>query len=324
MKITNTDGIEQCLLNAISNSNAEYERKKGLFLAQHEHDIEISVTTLAQPPQAVELKRRHWDEIVLDGRRAYYKVLGDLMHKVAESYALPGDVVEERYGRVLNARIKGRDLKVLVHGAADRSNIVYQPGYIKDYKYTSMVAMNYEKSDYVQQLNLLRYLREPDERELITQLSNIFVFRDFRWQDALTGRSKQPTWTKEIFYDIWPDEQCKEVLRLRLMAHLQAKYLPDEQLPDCTREELWFTQSGYRVRHKTKKGEWSKLASGWSADHDEALLLTKKKDADWRIEPTEGKPKRCEWCDAASVGCKQFLAMQATQQPNTDDEDDND
>lgn len=323
MEFSHTDGIEASLMLAIEASRGNYSRKKAQFLKDYQYDIELSVTTLPVPVQAHQLKTRHWDKIIRDARQSYYSILGDLLHKIAEEYALPGDIVEERIGRVYNGNCNGKPVKILVHGASDRKN--YTTGYIKDYKYTSMMSMNFEKTDYIQQLNLLRYL-DP-YKDKIKQLSNIFVFRDFRYSDAVIGRSSQPTFTKEVFYDVWSDEQCKEVLKTRVSQHLRGFHLPDDQLPECTKEELWMTRSGFRVRHKTKSGEWSKLSSGWAETEAEALELTKKKASEWRLEPTTGRPKRCEWCDARQMSdrsCAQWRAMTQQDQGPLDNAEDAD
>lgn len=317
MLLTHTEDIESSLILAMQEGQREYAAKKGKFTSQFSYDAEFSVTTLAQPVQMYQLKTRYRDKIVRDARKLLYVVLGNLFHSMAEKYPMPGDIVEERFGKVFNVKIGDKVLRVLVHGAADRLN--RESGYIKDYKLSKMSAMQYEKADYIQQLNLLRFL-SPYKDE-IKALSNIFAFRDYNAQAACEGRSPLPNWSKEVFYDIWTDEQCKQVLSGRVRAHLNGQLASDEELPPCTKEELWTTRDGFRVRHKTLKGEWSKVATGWAETEEECGVIGAKKRTEFRLEPTGGIPRRCEWCDAATTGmCKQYNAMQSSNEQASVDE----
>jgi hypothetical protein len=125
---------------------------------------------------------------------------------------------------------------------------------------------------------------------------------------------------KELTHPIWDDEQTKEILRIKLVRFIQSMHLQDQELPECTREELWYSRSGFRIRFKTQKGEWAKRSSGWAETEEEAhSLRDKKPNAEYRLEPTTGKPRRCGFCNAR-LHCRQFKAMQG-QQPDEEEQE---
>lgn len=303
MKYLNIENVEPTILKAIVAAQTKYRDGVSEYLTDKNADFNISVTTLAKPVQAHYLTIRHWDDIEVDIRDCYPSLMGGIFHAIAEDNAMPGDVVEKRYGRTFKVPVDGVIHRVHIHGACDRYNL--EQGYMKDYKFTSMAAMNFDKSDYEQQLNILRFLLPSEEKHQIRTLSNIFVFRDYRASEAKEGRSPQPMFCKEITHPIWDDEQTKEVLRIRLVQFIRSMSLPDERLPECTKEELWYSRSGFRIRFKTKKGEWGKRSSGWAETEEEAHSLKEKKpDSEYRLEPTTGKPRRCSFCNAANF-CRQ-------------------
>jgi hypothetical protein len=235
-----------------------------------------------------------------------------VMHSILEDFPNPNDQIEYRYGRTFI--VGGR--RVHVHGMADIINLMedawraISEGVIEDWKYTSMSAMNYEKTDYIQQLNFLRILLGK-ERHKITSLRNNFIFRDWRSSDVKAGRSPQPLFCKVIDHPIWSDEECAERLKQRIIAHTLAINVPDDELPECTKEELWTSRSGFRIRAKTLKGEWSKVTLGWAETEEKAkeIIEEKKPKGEVRLEPTVGQPKKCAFCDARPF-CNQYARMQ--------------
>lgn len=319
MKYLHADDVEPTILKAIMAAQTKYKDGVAEYLNDKEADLSVSVTTLAKPVQAHYLTIRHWDEIEVDIRDCYPSLMGNIFHAIAEQNAMPGDRVEHRYGRTFKVTVDGIPHRVHVHGACDRYNL--EQGYMKDYKFTSMVAMNFDKSDYEQQLNILRFLLPEEEKQQIKTLSNIFVFRDYRASEAKEGRSPQPMFCKELAHPIWTDEKIKATIRTRLVEFIRSMHLPDDKLPACTKEELWYSRSGFRIRYKTKQGEWAKRSNGWEETEEEAHRVAKEKKAnEYRLEPTTGTPRRCGFCNGAAF-CHQRKAMLAQQSDDQPEEE---
>lgn len=317
MKIIGTEGIPPQILAAMYAKMNTYRDDKTAYMQQHpEVEEEFSVTTLAKSPRQVQLVKRHWDEIEVQAMDLYYILMGSVLHSILEQHPNPNDRVEYRYGYTFTLNGK----KIHVHGMADVVNILtdaflsLSQGVIEDWKYTSMSAMNYEKSDYIKQVNLLRLLLGKD-RHSIKTLRNIFIFRDWRSADVKAGRSKQPMFCKVVEHPIWSDEDALAYLKARIIAHTSAINIPDDDLPECTREELWYSKDGFRIRRKTKAksknvpGDWSKRTDGWTETEAEAhAIATTKGLTEYRLEPTTGSPKKCAYCDAKPF-CNQYARM---------------
>lgn len=323
MKIIETDGIPPQILNAMQAKINTYRDDKTAYMQNHDVDNEFSVTTLAKSPRQHQLVVRHWREIEVKAMDLYYVLMGSVIHAILEQHPNPGDKVEYRYGKTFTVNGK----KVHIHGMADTVNMMsdayrsVSEGCIEDWKYTSMAAMNYSKDDYVQQLNFLRLLTGK-ERDVIKSIRNIYLFRDWRSSDVKAGRSPQPLFCKVVEQPIWSDEEVKERLKNRIIAHTLAIDIPDNDLPECTKEELWYSRSGYRIRKKTQKGEWSKVSSGWEETEELAHKTAKEKALkEYRLEPTHGTPKRCQWCDAAPFcSQKKKLDLQLQGEFDSDEE----
>jgi len=308
MKLINSNGIPEQIIRAMMAKDDQYYSGKSEYMKNHpDIDYEFSVTTLAQPPQKVQLTKRHWNEIEIDARDRYYLVMGSVIHSILEGHPNPGDLVEERFGRTVTVKVGDKNLKVHLHGCADVINL--ERGYIEDWKYVSMMAMNFPKDDYIAQLNALKFLLPDGGGAKIKELRNNFIFRDWRSSDAKAGRSPQELFCKVVHQPIWPDEQVKVYLKQRLIAHIKEVEKPDDQLTECTREELWYSRDGFKISFKTKKGEWSKTSGGWASTEEEALAIVKAKGwAEYKFDKTTGKPRRCDFCEARDY-CWQHKRM---------------
>jgi hypothetical protein len=310
MTIINKEGIVPQILRAMTAKMDTYHDDKASYMKDIDADHDLSVTTLEKSPRQHQLVVRHWNEIEQDAMDLYYVTLGGIIHSILEHNPNPGDLVEHRYGRTF--LVNGR--KFHIHGMADTINFekdYYKntsDGVIEDYKFTSMSAVNYAKEGYVQQLNFLRLLLGKRRSEIKT-LRNVYIFRDWRSSDVKSGRSPQPLFTKVVEQPVWSDEECAAKLKERIITHALHFDTPDDDLPECTKEELWYSREGFRIRSKTKKGEWSKVTVGWAPSEEEAsVIAAEKKLTEFRFEKTEGKPKRCDYC-LAKPFCSQFKRM---------------
>jgi len=307
MVLVNTSGIPPQIIRAMMAKDEKYHAEKKDYMQQHDVDYEFSVTTLAQPPRKVQLVKRHWDEIEVDAMDRYYILMGSCIHSILEGHPEPGDLIEHRYGKNVNLVLNGKKIRVHIHGCADV--ISFSRGLIEDWKFASMMAMNFPKDDYIAQLNALRFLLKKEQKEQITKLYNNFLFRDWRSSDAKAGRSPQPLFCKVVEQPLWDDEKTAAYLKERIIAHVSAIPLTDENLPQCKKEELWFSRDGFRLRRKTKAGDWGKRSDGWAETEEEAHALAKEKKLnEYRLEPTKGSPRRCGFCEARAF-CEQAKLM---------------
>ena len=310
MKLRNIVGTPGPILRAILASQEEYSRGVKEFLDQYKgkYDVALSVTTLPQSPRQHQLTRRHSHEIEVDPKERYFVLLGSITHYLMEKFPDPGDVIEKRFGRIFH--LKKSNIKVLIHGAADVTNA--ELGYVKDYKFASTMSMSYPKEAYIAQLNILRFLMPEEDRVRISQLKNIFIFRDWTYRDKY---SELP-W-KEVDQPIWTEEQCVNYLRERITAHIPYRDIADDDLPLCSSEERWERKSGFAVFPYTKKNKLYEKSAGFAPTKEEADTLARMKNFEkFELVHKPGTSLKCaKFCDARDF-CSQYNKIKEQETPD--------
>ena len=135
MKLTNKFNLPDTFINVIQRPS--YSRGNS----------EISVTEILSPPQLVLLRRRHADDIEIDAADQVWSLFGSAVHNILEHGKDEHHVVEERLFTTFESwRISGAiDLQTF---QPDGSVV------ISDYKVTSAWAVQQEKTEWVDQLNM--------------------------------------------------------------------------------------------------------------------------------------------------------------------------
>jgi hypothetical protein len=140
-------------------------------------DSEISVTEILSPPQLVQLRRRHAEEIEVDAADQVWSLFGSACHNILQHGKDDHHVVEERLFTTFEGwRISGQiDLQEY---QSDGSVI------ISDYKVTSAWAVQQEKTDWIDQLNMYAWLVERVKSVPVTGLKIVGIVRDWSRREA--------------------------------------------------------------------------------------------------------------------------------------------
>jgi hypothetical protein len=215
----------------------------------------LSVTTLANPAQAVALIKRH--ELFVDPLRNMWAVFGTIGHGMFEDHTGPDDITERR----LVVDFEGQH----VGGTFDLIETVDGELIGRDYKITSAygVAMMLNegvakaKLEYALQANVYRWmLKQPGAQEVAEHDDGTRELRPFehagigerigRWQLVAWSRD----WTMRNHGDtlkpieivdvpLIADERVERYLRERITLHNAAALCDDDGLPACSRAETW-------------------------------------------------------------------------------------
>lgn len=219
----------------------------------------ISVTTLAQPVQAVRLIERH--ELFVDPLSHMWAAFGTLGHAMFEGHTSDDDISERR----LVIDFEGQ----LVGGTFDLLETVGGELIGRDYKITNAYKVSLMQSegavkaalDYVMQANVYRYmLSQPDAREVSEVMKDEKVRRHEwqpfehagigeridRWQLVAWSRD----WTAKQYagklkpieivdIPLISSERVENYLRQRIALYAAAGMCDDAGLPECTRDETW-------------------------------------------------------------------------------------
>lgn len=280
MKVTNKFGVPAPLLTL---ANAEYYSKGA---------ASYSVTELMSPPKIRRLREQHDGDIETDVSDMLWSMLGSALHVVMERGVTEGWVSEER----LFLEIDG----VTISGAIDLQHNTAFGTEIIDYKMTSAWSVMREKQEWIQQLNIYKYLVEKVKGERVVSLKVCAFIRDFSRHDARDEYPKAPIHMVDL--PVWSIEETEAYIKGRLEMHRNAKVAADlgDELQPCTAEERWTSETVYAV-----KREGRKTAIKLFKSIEEANELAEKEKG--YVETRPGEPKRCtgNYCSVADW-CQQY------------------
>ena len=279
MKVTNVHNVPQPLVTLA----------EGRYYSKGKSDY--SVTELMSPPRVQRLRSKMDDEIVQDVSEMLWPLLGSALHVVMERGETSGWRSEER----LFTEVDGAGIS----GAIDLQEETPEGVGIVDYKFTSAWAVMNDKIEWEQQLNVYKWLVERVKSKPVKSLRICALIRDFNRHDVnREGYPKAPIHMVEI--PMWDAVKAEAYVRERLEMHRHSKMAADfdEQLPECSPEERWMSETTYAV-----KREGRKTAIRVFKTIDEANELAAKEKG--YVETRLGEPKRCtgnycgvaQWCD---------------------------
>ena len=277
MKITNKYDLPRPLVEMMSKDHYS----KGAS--------EYSVTGLLSPPKVQRLREQYDDMMEQDISEMLYAFLGTALHARFEEVKTQNFIKEER----LFAQLEG----TVISGAIDIQEKTPAGIILWDYKFTSVWSVMKEKREWVEQLNLYKWLVETVKRERVVGLKICAMLRDYNKYETKEGYPESPITVVDI--PVWDSFTAETFIRERLRMHQQAKVARDfqEELQPCTDEERWMSETVYAV-----KREGRKTAIKLFKSIEEANELAEKEKG--YVETRKGEPKRCtgnycgvnQWC----------------------------
>jgi len=251
---------------------------------------QYSVTELLSPPRVRRLREQFQDQLEQDVTDMMWQMLGSALHVVMERGVMPGWISEER----LFADVNG----VTISGQIDLQEETPDGVVLYDYKFTSAWAVMNEKIEWEEQLNLYGWLVQMVRQKQVAGLKICALIRD--WSRHEVGKEGYPP--KQIHLidiPLWDYETATKFVRERLDLHRESKVSADwgHNLPECTPQERWQSETTYAVRREGRKTAIRVLK-----DLTEAQQLAEKEKG--YVETRLGEPKRCtgnycgvnEWC----------------------------
>jgi hypothetical protein len=290
MKLTNKFNLPETFINVIQRPS--YSRGNS----------EISVTEILSPPQLVLLRRRHADDIEIDAADQVWSLFGSAVHNILQHGKDDHHVVEERLFTAFESwRISGAiDLQTF---QPDGSVV------ISDYKVTSAWAVQQEKTEWVDQLNMYAWLVERVKGHPVTALQIIGIVRDWNRREAASkeGYPQAPIVTIDI--PLWDFETRERFVADRLALHNEANFAAvSGSMPECTAEEMWERPTTYAVMK-----EGGKRAKRVFESLDKAEAFRADQTGAHHIETREGGRTRCDsFCQVAPF-CQQYQSYKESQ-----------
>ncbi len=268
---------------------------------------DYSVTTLLMPPRIVQLERRYQD--ILDDRPIDIESMiksfaGTAIHDKLERMLWRHISKNPAAGYLIEKRLWDRICGKKISGKFD----VLLKDHLFDWKTTSVWKKVYaDHSAWEQQLNIYAYMLGLCGVK-VNKLTIIAWYSDF--DKHKVNSDKYPaTPIEAIPIKLWAEPAQKDFLEARIRLHDTAEALPDNELPECTKEDTWEKQTTFAIYKLTKAGEFGKRASRVVDSHGEANKWIKwkgLKSGEFKIIKRPGARTRCvEWCKVAEF-CNQY------------------
>ena len=286
MKITNVHNVPQPLVTL---AQKQYYSKGA---------SDYSTTELMSPPRVRRLQEKHDAERTMDVSDMLWPLLGSALHVVLERGETEGWINEER----LYMEVDG----VTISGQIDLQEETPEGIIIHDYKLTSAWAVMNQKIEWEQQLNIYKLLVERVKGKKVIGLRIAPLIRDFSRHDKRENYPPASIYTIEI--PMWDSQRTMDYIHERLEVHQESKVAADfaEQLPLCSAEDRWESETTYAVMRDGRK-----TAIRVVKDEAEAKQIaqeeTMKGKGEAYVDTRLGEPKRCtgDYC-GVSAWCSQY------------------
>ena len=280
MQVTNVHNLPEPLVTL---ARREYYSKGA---------AQYSVTEIMSPPKIRRMREKYDDQIVTDVSQMLWSLLGSALHVVMERGETSGWIKEER----LFAEVDG----VSISGAIDLQEEGEAGITIYDYKFTSAWAVMQEKEEWIQQLNIYKWLVETVKQRKVVGLKICAMVRDYSKHDMREAYPAAPICVVDI--PLWDSVKTEMYIRERLEMHRESKMRADfeEDLQNCSNEERWMSETTFAV-----KREGRKTAIRVFKTIEEATELAEKEKG--YVETRLGEPRRCtgDFC-GVSQWCAQY------------------
>jgi len=282
MKVTNKFGLPDTIVNVLARPT--YSKGKA----------HISATELINSPRIVQLKRLHWDDIEEDASSMVWSLFGSAIHNILEHGKADNHIVEER----IHINFDGWNIS----GAVDLQE-VYEDGIvINDYKTTTAWAVQNDKPEWEQQLNIYSWLIQKAKNVPVKGLRIIPIIRDWSARDAVNREGYPQSPIVILDQPLWPFNQAEEFILNRLKEHGEAYFESetDGALPECTPDQMWEKPATYAVIKVGGKRAKSLHATQAEAQHE----LNQLKG--YEIQTRHGERTRCASYCQVSRFCTQY------------------
>ena len=259
----------------------------------------LSATTLLKPTRTIVLEKRHYDEIEIDVSDRIPIRLGDAIHDSFEKVPMPNVEKEMR----LFAKVSGKQIS----GKFDML-IKQDDGHkLVDLKSTSVWTWIYgsRREDYLKQLSIYRYLAEENGYDVLDVASVIYLFTD--WSRSKTKQGGNYPQIRIVVEDIelMSIDDTKRFIESRLKEFNKFMDKAEEELPPCSREDLWQKDDEWAVMRQGRK---SALKLYDNPEDAEARVKEEGELLHW-VDHRPGKVNRCNYCNV-NKWCSQFKELE--------------
>jgi hypothetical protein len=293
MKLTNEKGLPETFIKAMQAD--PYFKGFG---------VDYSVSELIAPVRQVILKQRHWTELTEDASDGIWKLLGKSCHYILEKAGIKNALQEER----ITLEVLGRK----VSGAFD----FWHDEVLSDYKVSSVWSAIYgsRTADWTAQLNLYDCLLSS-AGFASKSLQVVAIYRDWSKSKAKHDPEYPQMPVAVVPLQLWSREDQRKYLELKIKNLIIAENDSDEELVECSEEQMWATPDKWAVMKEGRKSAVKLFEDEVSAT---AFSVPLPKHS---VVKRPGEHKRClEYCPVRDF-CSQHKFYLETRTANSGDDE---
>lgn len=276
MTITNIYNLPQPFVDAVSREYTPTPKR-------------YSVTTILKDNREIILSRRHSDEIQQDVSDMIWAIFGSAVHKVLETANPQDELLKEFF---MSAEIiEGYTLSGICD-VYDTTN-----GEVIDYKVVSTFkCLKGDFEDFRKQGLLYCYLLR--RRKFHASKATFYmILRDWQGSKARYDASYPQHQVQKVTFEFTDKdfEECEKWVIEKFESLKHDEELSDDELPVCSPESRWRTQTVFAVMKKGRKSALKLCATA-----DEAQAESKARGGDY-IEVRQGTDRKCtDYCSCAA------------------------
>jgi hypothetical protein len=313
-KYTNKDNVSLPLAVWLMHDEYDYDKR----------DNVISATALLKPLRALILIEQYKDsDKTVDIMSLVSARMGSAIHAIAEkawtnrhniSKALEALQVANLDSKIVinpsTDLVKEDEIPIYVEQRHEKEVDDYiisgkydliVDGTVSDYKSTSVWSYIFDSNalKYTQQASIYKWL-VPD-RITDNNVHIQYIFTDWSASQAMRDSSYPQTRVLTKEYPIWPVEQTKHFISEKIKLLKQYKDSPQEDLPECTKEELWESETKYKYYKNPAK--MARATKNFDT-LDEANVRLANDGGVGTVVTVPGEVKACRYCEVSDI-CKQ-------------------
>jgi hypothetical protein len=296
---------------------------------------DYSATSLIDAPRRVALHKRYGDTIKHTPESQAASIVGTGVHEKVErllraasvkepdkywverqiAHPIVSEFPEVQTGEgLLSVRLPKRKTEIrLLAGKFD----IYMPkdkilGDIKTCKVWKL-KFDPDKKDWTQQLNIYAWLLAQRGHE-VKKIKVIAFFLDWIEANSIRDREYPKEPIMELDIDMWPLNQTTDFINDRMKYHIECESLEDDQLPKCTKEEMWQRDPEFAIFKDDKAKRAAKvIREGELGDAITIAQTLKNIGMHSYIEIRHQSRKRCEKFCPINEYCSQWKAYKGKQ-----------
>lgn len=268
---------------------------------------DYSVTEIIQPVRITHLQKRHWPEILkrpLNVKSLLDSFDGTSTHMLFEKMLRddPTFNCEQRvYMEILGRRVSGCP------------DLIHKPTRtLYDYKRCKVWKKLFNDVEHwEQQLNIYAWLIEVNYGFSIRKIEVVAWFKDWdEHRKEESGDGRYPEAPVELMgIPLWTPERQAQFFIGRVTAVVNTEYVPDNELPECTPQEMWERGGGWAAMPYLGKRRGFKAGRVLPTRPQIEEWIENNPPSGgrkWKIEERVGSRQRCEnYCDVRDW-CNQY------------------